>query len=207
MSDTSIELILCDIGGVLGTNGWDRGERQLAAQTFGLDFDDFERRHEEAVDTWETGLMTMDEYLGFAVFNVERSFTRDAFAAFMRAQSQPIPETLLLMAGLASTRRWRMMTMNNESSELQLYREGVFGLRPIFSAFLTSAFIVAKKPHDVFYDRALAIAHAIPERTVFIDDRPPNLEPARKRGVHTIHATSTEAIRDGLAAIGVATGG
>ena len=133
MSDTSIDLILCDVGGVLGTNGWDHNERRLATSRFGLDHDDFERRHDEAVDTWETGQMTIEEYLGFTVFNVDRPFSMDDFVKFMREQSQPDQATIDLMSELASKRRWRMMTMNNESAELNAYRIEKFGLRPIFS--------------------------------------------------------------------------
>ena len=206
MSDVAIELILCDVGGVLGSNGWDHVQRRLAATRFGLDFDAFERRHDEAVDTWETGQMTIREYLDFTVFNVDRGFSRGDFIDFMQQQSVPTPSTLDLMRDISRQKRWRMMTMNNESAELHEFRATRFGLREIFSAFLTSAYIVAQKPHGVFYDRALAIAHATPERTVFIDDRPPNLEPARDRGVHTIHATDTAAVRQGLAALGVSVG-
>lgn len=203
MSDAAIELILCDVGGVLGTNGWDHDERSLAAQHFGLDFQPFERRHEEAVDTLECGRMTLDEYLDFAVFNENRSFTREAFREFMVAQSIPNRGAIDLMTGIASRGQWRMMTLNNESAELNEFRVRLFGLRPIFSAFLTSAYVGAQKPHATFYDRTLAIAHADPEHTVFIDDREENLAPARERGVHCIHATDNNAVRDGLAVLGV----
>jgi putative hydrolase of the HAD superfamily len=203
VSDAPIELILSDVGGVLGSNGWDHGSRSSAAEHFRLDFASFEKRHEDAVDTLECGRMTLDEYLDFVVFNVDRPFTREEFRKFMFSQSVPNQAALQLMAALASQRRWRMMTMNNESAELNAYRIELFGLRPIFSAFLTSAYIGAQKPHGQFYDRALAVAQADPARTVFIDDRPQNLEPARARGVHCIQALNTDAVRDGLAALGI----
>lgn len=203
MSDVPIELILCDVGGVLGSNGWDHAERAAAAAHFAFDYPSFEQRHEEAVDTWECGRMTMDEYVDFAVFNVDRPFTREEFREFMLSQSVPKPAALALMTELCSRGKWRMMTMNNESAELHAYRAELFGLRSIFSAFITSAYIGAQKPHGRFYDQALAIAHADPERSVFIDDRPENLEPARDRGIHCVLATDTEAVRAGLAALGV----
>jgi putative hydrolase of the HAD superfamily len=203
VSSQRIELILCDVGGVLGSNGWDIGSRKLAAERFHLDFAPFEARHEEAVATFECGRMTLDEYLGFTVFNEDRSFSREEFYDFMKSQSVPKPATLELMRNLSAVGRWRMMTMNNESAELHEYRDGLFGLRTIFSAFLTSAYIAAQKPHGIFYDRALAIAHADPARTVFVDDRDENLAPALARGVHCIKATSDEAVRDGLAALGI----
>jgi len=149
--------------------------------------------------------MTLVEYLDFTLFNVTRSFTHEDFTEFMFSQSAPKPAALELMTRLSSLGRWRMMTMNNESAELNEYRVGLFGLKPIFSAFVTSAYIGAQKPHQRFYDRALAIAHADPERTVFIDDREENLAPARERGVRCVHATDTDAVCAGLAALGIRT--
>ncbi|MEO7040733.1 MAG: HAD-IA family hydrolase [Gemmatimonadaceae bacterium] len=205
MNNPSIELILCDVGGVLGTNGWDHEQRAKAATEFHFDYATFEQKHEEAVQTWECGRMTLAEYLDFTIFNEERPFTREAFIAFMYAQSVAQPVTIRLMYELALRKKWRMMTMNNESAELNAYRVKLFDLTSIFSAFITSAYIGAQKPHDNFYDRALGIAHAIPERTVFIDDREENLEPARQRGLHCVHAVNPEAVRMGLGALGVLT--
>jgi len=207
VNDAPIELILCDVGGVLGTNGWDHESRASAAEQFGFDLGPFEERHEEALDTWESGRMTLDEYLDFSVFNVDRPFGREDFKAFMLSQSAPNSVALGFMADLASQNRWRMMTMNNESAELNAYRVDLFGLRPIFSAFLTSAYVGARKPHALFYEKALAIAHADPARTVFIDDRPVNLDPVRTMGVHCVQASSTDAVRAGLAALGITASG
>jgi putative hydrolase of the HAD superfamily len=181
-------------------------ERARAAAHFGFDYASFEQRHEEAVDTWECGRMTLDEYLDFTIFREERNFSREAFTAFMYAQSVPQPLTLRLMDDLAARKRWRMMIMNNESAELNAYRVKLFGLGSMFSAFLTSAYIGAQKPHRTFYERALSIAHAIPERTVFIDDRPENLEPALKLGLHCVLASDPDAVRTGLGALGVLAG-
>src|SRR5690349_13098528 len=56
-----------DIGGVLGTNGWDREQRREAAERFGLD-DEFQFRHDELVGDWEAGRIRLDDYLDSAVF-------------------------------------------------------------------------------------------------------------------------------------------
>lgn len=198
-----IDLVLFDIGGVLGTNGWDTGEREAAAARFGLDLEAFEARHDEAVNTWESGHMSLDDYLDFVVFNAPRPFTRDEFRDFMFAQSKPVPEMIALARRIAATGRYTMMTMNNESAELHAMRVERFGLRDVFTAFLTSCYVGFRKPVEAFYDRALSIAHADPARTVFIDDREINLAPVRARGIHTVHATGVDAVRDGLAALGV----
>lgn len=172
---------------------------------FGFDCEEFEALHHEAFDAWESGHMTMDEYLDITVFDRPRPFTRQSFRDFMFAQSVPHREMLDCAAALTGTRRYTMMIMNNEAAELNTYRVRVFGLRPLFSAFLSSCYLGFRKPAGEFYDRALAIAHANPETTVFIDDRDENLVPARERGVHTIHATGVASVRAGLAQLGVIT--
>jgi len=198
-----IELVLFDVGGVLGTNGWDTGERGAAIREFSLDHDEFERRHHAVVDAWESGAMSFDDYLTATVFDRPRPFTRDEFRAFMLTQSVPNPPMLALAGEVASSGRYRMMTLNNESATLHRYRVRAFGLSPLFSACLVSCYLAARKPWDIMYERALGIAHADPARTVFIDDRPENLAPAAARGVHTVHATDVAAVRDGLARLGV----
>ena len=58
--------IFFDIGGVLGTNGWDSTQRATAIDRFALDRADFEVRHGEMVGPLESGEITLDEYLEVA---------------------------------------------------------------------------------------------------------------------------------------------
>src|SRR5207247_263969 len=134
----SITHVFFDVGGVLGTNGWDQHHRAAAADAFGLDAAELHKRHEEAVTVWETGGMSLDQYLDHTVFHRARPFSREDFRAFMLSQSVAFPETIAVARDLARTGRYRMMTINNESAELNAYRLHVFGLRDIFDAFFTS---------------------------------------------------------------------
>ncbi len=158
----AIELILFDIGGVLGTNGWDHNERTSVITELGIDRAAFEARHEEAIDTWESGRMTLDEYIDFTVFNEPREFTREQFKELMFAQSAPFPAAIDFAASLARSRRFTMMTLNNEPLELQKYRERLFSLPPIFTAFLSSCYLGVRKPDPCIYERALSISHGDP---------------------------------------------
>ena len=49
-----------DIGGVLLTNGWDTGARKRAAETFGVDYQEFQTRHEMLKTAFETGRLSLD---------------------------------------------------------------------------------------------------------------------------------------------------
>jgi len=197
--------IFFDIGGVLGTNGWDREQRAAAAQHFALDVAELEDRHGEAVAMLEQGRMPLDEYLRCTVFYRPRPFEPAEFKACMLAQSTPFPETIDLARALARTGRYRLMTINNESAELNLYRLEQFGLRDIFITFFSSCWIGVLKPARRIYEVALAMSQAEPEGSVFIDDRERNLEPARALGMRTIRFTDALRLRQELAALGVHT--
>ncbi|MES1245083.1 MAG: HAD family phosphatase [Acidobacteriota bacterium] len=186
-----------DIGGVLGTNGWDRDQRRAAAERFGLD-DEFESRHQELVGDWEAGRIRMDDYLESAVFYCPRSFSREELVSFMLSLSRPFPETVDVVRRLAAQGRYRMMTFNNESEELNRHRIEAFGLRGLFSAYLSSCWLGVRKPSRLMFERALGIAEARPERVLFIDDREQNLAPARRLGFQTLLYTGTAELERAL---------
>jgi putative hydrolase of the HAD superfamily len=201
----TVSHVFFDIGGVLGSNGWDREQRAGAAQHFALDVVELEDRHGEVVAMLEQGRMPLDEYLRCTVFYRPRPFELAEFKAYMLAQSTPFPDTIDLARALARTGRYRLMTINNESAELNQYRVEQFGLRDIFITFFSSCWVGTLKPARRIYQVALAMAQAEPEGSVFIDDRERNLEPARALGMRTIRFTDALRLRQELAAMGVHT--
>jgi putative hydrolase of the HAD superfamily len=194
-----------DIGGVLGSNGWDRQQRAAAVRHFGLDAAELEDLHGETVAMLEQGRMGLDEYLRTTVFYRPRSFTPEAFKACMQAQSVPYQETIDLARALARTGRYRLMTINNESAELNQFRIQQFGLRDVFVTFFSSCWVGILKPARRIYEVALAMSQADPNDSVFIDDREQNLEPARALGMKIIRFTDAQGLRQELAALGVHT--
>jgi putative hydrolase of the HAD superfamily len=199
----TISHLFFDIGGVLGTNAWSTPQRARAVEHFRLDAAEFEQQHRDAIGTFEQGRMALDEYLDAAVFYRERDFSREEFVAFMESESRADQLTIALARRLAAGERYRMMTLNNESLELNLYRIERFGLRDIFQAFFSSCWLGSTKPSHRIYELALGISQATPDRAVFIDDREPNLVPARALGMRTIHFTTGERLAAELAALGV----
>ncbi len=200
----SITHLFFDIGGVLATNGWSTPQRRRAIERFGLDAAEFEQQHRDAIGTLEQGRMTLDDYLDATVFYRDRAFSRESFVAYMLAESRPDEATIALTRRLADSGKYRMMTLNNESLELNLHRIRQFGLREIFEAFFTSCWLGVTKPSRRIYEVALGVSQAPPERAVFIDDRGPNLMPARALGMQTIHFTTGDQLAGQLAALGVA---
>ena len=92
-----ITTLFWDIGGVILTNGWDRGSRKEAASVFHLDSEEFQDRHDLSFPAFDSGQITLNEYLDRTLFYRPRSFTREEFTAFMFAQSKEYPETRAIL--------------------------------------------------------------------------------------------------------------
>jgi putative hydrolase of the HAD superfamily len=72
----SVTCLFLDIGGVLLTDGWSHRANALAVKTFGLDAEELKNRHNQALDTFELGKFTLEEYLRQVVFYEKRPFQR-----------------------------------------------------------------------------------------------------------------------------------
>jgi putative hydrolase of the HAD superfamily len=193
-----------DIGGVLGTNGWDHEQREQAFARFGIDKASFEDRHKEIVASLEEGRISLDEYLATTVFHQPRRFTPDELKAFIFSLSAPYTDSIALARALAGTGKWRMATLNNESEELNRHRLRLFGLRDIFGVCYSSCWLGVLKPARRIYELALAMSQAEAGSSVFVDDRERNLAPAAALGMTTILYTGAAQLRADLAAHGVA---
>jgi putative hydrolase of the HAD superfamily len=198
-----ISAIFWDVGGVLLTNAWDRSERTATLEHFRLDAEEFQSRHEMVVSSFERGKITLEEYLDRTIFYRNRSFSRDEFREYMYSLSKPMPEVLAVARELASTARYFMATINNESRELNLQRIEKFGLREIFRLFVSSCFVGLRKPESGIYRLAIETTQMNPEECVFIDDRSLNLECAAKLGMRTIQMQNVEQLREELGRLGV----
>src|SRR4051794_36736578 len=143
-----VPTLFFDVGGVLLTNAWDTGARRRAAEAFGLDYPEFQTRHEMLKTAFETGRLTLDGYIRKAIFHRSRTFAPDDFKAFMFAQSQPLGEPLDWVRALAATHKYRLFTLNNESQELHEYRVRTFRLDQVFQGFLTSCYLGQAKPDE-----------------------------------------------------------
>ena len=199
----TISAIFWDVGGVLLTNAWDRAQRERALAQFGLDEAEFQDRHEMLVSSFERGKITLDEYLDRTVFYRARPFGRESFRDYMFSLSQPNSDVLALGRELAKSRKYMMSTINNESTELNRYRIETFGLREIFSVFVSSCFVRLRKPEEGIYRLALQLTQKAPQECCFVDDRALNLEAAARLGMRTIRCENAAQLRLELEKLGV----
>ena len=202
-ADLSLTHVFFDIGGVLGTNGWDREQRARALEKFGVEDEDFEHRHHQVVSEFETGAMSLEEYLDVTVFHTPRLFSREDFELYMLSLSEPNPYSIQVARHAAAAGRVRLMTMNNESAVLNVHRIEHFGLKAIFPTFLSSCWLGVRKPQRTFFERGLGIAQAEPRASLLVDDRDQNLAPAASLGMRTIRFTDPESLARQLAEHGV----
>ena len=200
---SAIHAIFWDVGGVLLSNAWDHTERAAALEHFRLDQEEFHARHEMVVSSFERGKISLDEYLDRTVFYRDRPFTREEFRDYMFSLSRPMPDVLAFARSLASSGKFFMGTINNESRELNLQRIEKFGLREIFRLFVSSCFVGLRKPESGIYRLALEITQMDPEECCFIDDRALNLECAAKLGMRTIQMRTLDQLQGDLGKLGV----
>jgi len=198
------DAILFDVGGVLLTNGWDRGERVAAAARFGLDAQALEDRNAKVMEAWDRAEIDLNQYLDATVFYEPRAFSREEFFAFMRAQSQPLPNGALpILAELAAANPCLIGALNNEGRETNEYRFSHFGLRRYFRVAFSSCYVGLRKSEPAMYRRALDILGCPPERVLFIDDRDENVAGGLAAGIKAIRFASADALRGELERLGV----
>jgi putative hydrolase of the HAD superfamily len=198
-----ITTLFWDIGGVVLTNGWDRGSRKEAAATFHLDIEEFQDRHDLSFPAFDSGQITLNEYLDRTLFYRPRSFTREEFIAFMFAQSKEYADTRAILDTVSRSGKYFVGAINNEPLELNQYRIEAFDLRRSFLVFFSSCYVHSRKPEELIFRVALEVTQRRPEQCLFIDDRPLNLESPRRLGMNTIHHQNAQQLRSELGKYGV----
>jgi len=181
-----VTALFLDVGGVMLTNGWDRKAREAAAKQFGLDLDDLNDRHRMTFDTYETGKLSLDEYLKSSVFYKDRPFTIEAFRNFMFDQSVAYPEMIDLIRALKAKYKLRIAVVNNEGRELNEHRIKTYKLNEFVDFFISSCFVHFRKPDADIWKVALDIAQVPREEVVYIDDRPMFVQVAQGLGLRGI---------------------
>jgi putative hydrolase of the HAD superfamily len=179
-----ITTIFTDIGGVLLSNGWDRGSRRKAIDVFDLDGEETEERHHLTFDTYEVGKITQDEYLDRVVFYKKRSFSRKQFVQFIYNQSKPFPDMLAMLQRLKRNHKLQLAVVSNEGRELAEYRIKEFKLKDLADFFIVSSFVHFRKPDADIFRIALDTAQVSPQQVVYIEDRPMFVQVASGLGIH-----------------------
>ena len=178
--------IFTDIGGVLLTNGWDRTAGKKAIEYFKLDPLETEERHHLTFDTYESGKISLHEYLTRLVFYKKRNFAEEEFRKFMFSQSEPFPEMLALIRRIKENYGIKIAVVNNEGRELNKYRIHTFKLGEFVDFFISSCFVHFRKPDADIFKVALDIAQVSAEKVIYLEDSPMFVQVADALGIRGI---------------------
>jgi len=198
-----ISVLFLDIGGVLLSNGWDHAVRQRAALQFGLDYEDMNDRHSMIFDTYERGLLSLDDYLKQVVFYRQRSFTPEQFKEYMFGWSQALDDNVQYFRRVVELNDLTVGAISNEGRELTLHRIHAFGLNEFIKFFISSCFVHFRKPDEGIYKLALDIVQVPPNEVAYVDDRTMFVEIARDFGIHGIRYENQEETSSALQQIGL----
>jgi putative hydrolase of the HAD superfamily len=190
MKANEITTLFLDIGGVLLTNGWDHISREKAITHFNLDGEEMNERHHLTFDTFEEGKLTLSEYLKRVVFYEPRKFSEDDFIQFMFSRSVAHRDAIDYFKKLKKRYKLRVLAISNEGRELNNYRIKKFKLNELFDAFVSSSYVHYRKPDTDIFRMASDISQALPEHSLYIDDRHMFVEVAQSIGMHGIHYKS-----------------
>jgi putative hydrolase of the HAD superfamily len=193
--ENKITTLFLDIGGVLLTGGWDRQARHLAITRFELDEEEMNERHHLTFDTYESGKLTLDEYLERIVFYEKRNFSKDEFKAFMFEQSRPIEGSIEYFKELKVQWKLKIIAVNNEARELNEFRIHEFGLGQLFDAFISSCYIHLRKPDPDIFRLAFDIAQTPLSNILYIDDRLMFVQVAATLGILGHHFQGIDAAK------------
>jgi putative hydrolase of the HAD superfamily len=199
-----IRSLFLDVGGVLGTNGWDRYMRRAAAEKYSIDHADLDLRHKQTFGTYEEGKITLDEYLNRTIFYKPRPFSIEEFREHMFAESQPWPDMIALIRELKIRNDLQVVITSNEGRELAEHRIRYFGLDGLADIYIFSSFIGLRKPDLAFYRVALDVSQSNADEVLYFDDRDLFVEVAtRGFGVQGICHKSIESTREQTRALGL----
>ena len=95
-----------------------------------------------------------------------------------------------------------LYALTNWSAETFPHARSRFGFLDWFRAIVVSGEVGLIKPDADIYELLLASHRLTAAETVFIDDKPENVEAARALGFHGIRFTEPESLRAALAALG-----
>jgi putative hydrolase of the HAD superfamily len=197
-------MLYSDIGGVLGTNGWDTPLRQRACAFFHVDFDEVDRRHQLMFDSYERGFMRLEEYLRHVFFFTPRDFTLEELRDYVYAGSVGWLENIAFFAQVKRTNGLKLGLISNEGQGITEHRVGKFGLREIADFMVISHCVQLRKPDRQIWQLALDLAQATASESIYVDDREMFVQVAANIGFTAIQHVSLEQTRAEFQRLGLA---
>jgi 2-haloacid dehalogenase len=123
---------------------------------------------------------------------------REGWPEMLRGE---IGGTVEILEELASRGR-RLCALTNFSHETWPVARQRFDFLQRFEHVVVSGEVGLVKPDPLIYRLAIERCRLAPARTVFVDDVPANVDAARAEGLHAVHFTTPERLREELVKLG-----
>ncbi len=185
------------------SNGWGHIFRKLAVEKFHLDNHEMDLRHKLMFVPFEEGKVTLHEYLDRVVFYQKRDFSREEFRDFMFSLNTAETEMINLVKKLRVQYNLKIVAVNNEERELNVYRINTFQLTSFIDFFISSCYVKTRKPDAAIFEMALDISHVSADEVIYIDDTELFTEIATGFGIRSIRHIDTVSTTKELAALGL----
>ena len=199
----NFRVLYSDIGGVLGTNGWDTRLRRSVCEHFGVDFEEIEPTHHLMFDSYERGYMSFEEYLSRVFFRAPRSFGLEEVREYTYNASVPWPENIEFFRRVKDDNDLKLGLISNEGRGIADHRATKFGLRELADFMVISHFVHLRKPDPEIWQLALNLAQATPHESIYIDDREIFVAVAAELGFAAFRHVSLETTRERLGELGL----
>ncbi|MBX6379621.1 MAG: HAD family phosphatase [Thermoflavifilum aggregans] len=107
---------------------------------------------------------------------------------------------------LKAMRTYRLYALTNWSAETFIIARQRFSFLQDFDGIVVSGEEKTRKPFPEIYQRLAQRFQILPERSLFIDDVPENIDGARQVGFHTLLFISPQALEQELKSMGILKG-
>jgi putative hydrolase of the HAD superfamily len=205
MTGSSFRLLCCDIGGVLGTNGWDADLRHKVCSHFQVPPESIDERHRLMFDTYERGFMDFEAYLRYVFFAAPRAFSLEELRDYVYAGSQPWPENIAFFSRIKKANRLKLALISNEGQGITGHRVDTFGLRELADFMVISHCVHLRKPDRQIWQLTLDLAQLKASEAIYVDDREPFVQVAADIGFAAFPHVSVDATREQFRKLGLVT--
>lgn len=199
------QILFSDIGGVLGTNGWDSALRAKVVSHFGLDSEEIDKRHHLMFDSYERGFLTFHQYLEHVFFDKQQPFALAELRDFIYAGSVSWPENIELFHRVKVANSLKLALISNEGQGITEHRMGKFGLRAVADFMVISHCVHMRKPDRQIWQLALDLAQVRVEEAIYVDDREMFVKVAQDLGFTAFQHVSLEGTRRSFEELGLKT--
>jgi putative hydrolase of the HAD superfamily len=193
------QAVIFDVGNVLRLNFVERKLADLARK-YRLDAVALMAVRDQFRDRADLGAATERQFWNDILkpFGVTPTEPDMAIAEYF----QPVPGTLDIARALKS--RYKLAILSNDSYESSAIGIALYRFDEVFDYIAISAYEGKKKPDSLDFYRVPATRLGVPpERCVFVDDRPVNVQAARTVGMYGIVFESAAQLRRSLAEVGI----